>query len=80
MLVLYLSGSCPKTHSTPALVRKEGVWCINLHNGSSYAIKWVTSSSPNVVCTATARLESAQPSALWHQAVLLAVVSCFRSS
>ena len=75
MLVLYLFGSCPKIHGTPALFHKEGILYISCTVAGSYAIKWVASSSPNVLCTATARSQSAQPSVLWHQAILLAVVS-----
>ena len=41
MLVLYLFGSCPKIHGTPALVHKEGVLCISCTVAGSYAIKWV---------------------------------------
>ena len=41
MLVLYLFGSCPKIHGTPALVHNEGVLCINCTVAGSYAIKWV---------------------------------------
>ena len=60
-----------------ALVDKKGVLCIISSVTTSYAIKRVTPSSANLVCTATACWEIAQPSALWHQAILLAVVSCF---
>ena len=50
MLVLYLFGSCPKIH-------KEGVLCIISSVTTSYAIKRVTLSSPNVVCTGKVMLE-----------------------
>ena len=45
MLVLYLFGSCPKMHGTPAFVHKEGVLCIGCTVAGSYAIKWVALSS-----------------------------------
>ena len=41
MLVLYLFGSCPKIHGTPALVNNESVLCINCTVAGFYAIKWV---------------------------------------
>ena len=41
MLVLYLFGSSPKIHGTPALVHNEGVLCISCTVAGSYAIKWV---------------------------------------
>ena len=41
MLVLYLFGSCPKIHGTPALVHNEGVLCISCTVTGSYTIKWV---------------------------------------
>ena len=41
MLGLYLFGSCPKIHGTPALVHNEGVLCISCTVTGSYAIKWV---------------------------------------
>ena len=62
------------------LLHKEGVLFIICTVAGSDTIKWVTSSSPNVVCTAKARSEIAQPSALWHVvAVVLAFLAilCF---
>ena len=56
MLVLYLFGSCPKIHATLALVHKEGVLCIIRLVATSDAIKRVTLSSPNVVCTGKSML------------------------
>ena len=41
MLVLYLFGSCPKIHGTPALVHNGGVLFISCTMTGSYAIKWV---------------------------------------
>ena len=41
MLVLYLFGSCPKMHGTPAGVHNEGVLYIGCTVTASYAIKWV---------------------------------------
>ena len=47
--------------------------------GVSYGIKWVASSSTNVLCTV--RSEIARPSTLRHHApflaVMVAIVSCF---
>ena len=41
MQVLYLFGSCPKIHGTPAFVHNEDVLCISPTVTGSYAIKWV---------------------------------------
>ena len=41
MLILYLFGSCPKIHGTPAFVRNEGVLCISCTVTGSYAINSV---------------------------------------
>ena len=67
--------ACPKIHGIFALLHKEGVLCIICTVACPDTIKWVTSSSRNVACTATAHSASAQPSA----PVLLAffTVLCF---
>ena len=56
---------------TAALIAKQvpigvSATCLGLGIGSggSDAIKWFTSSSPDVVCTTTASSESAQPTAI----------------
>ena len=53
----------PKIRGILALLHKESVLCIICTVACSVAIKWVTSSSRNVVCTATAHSASVQPSA-----------------
>ena len=61
------------------LLHKEGVLCISCTVACPDAIKWVTSSSRNVVCTAKARSASAQPSApvLLAFFTVLCFVPCF---
>ena len=49
----------PKIYGILALLHKEGVLCISCTVACPDAIKWVTSSSRNVVCTAKARSASA---------------------
>ena len=62
-----------KINGILALLHKEGVLCVICTVACPDAIKWVTSSSRNVVCTATACSASAQPSA----PVLLAFFTAF---
>ena len=71
--------ACPKMHGILALLHKEGVLCIICKVACPDAIKWVTSSSLNVVCTATARSASAQPSVpvLLAFFTVLCFVPCF---
>ena len=77
MLVLYLFGSCPRIHGTPTLVQNEGVLCISYTVTGSHAIKWVALSIiltwPKVYCISTFG------KCIWHQAILLAVVSYWAS-
>ena len=78
MLVLYLFGMSKNTrHFSPSPQGRRLVH--HLHSGSPDTIKWVTSSSRKVVCTATARSASAQPSALVLLAffAVLCLVLCF---
>ena len=61
MLVLYLFGISKNPPAFQPFSTKE-VSCASFAQWPN-AFKWVTSSSRNVVCTATARSASAQPSA-----------------
>ena len=74
---MYLFGSCPKIHGTPALVHNRGVLCINCTVTGSYAINWVALSiiltQSKVYCNSTVG------KCIWHQAIFLAVVSCWAS-
>ena len=78
MLLLYLFG-ISKIHGILALLHKEGILCISCTVACPDAIKWVTSSSRNVVCTAKARSASAQRSApvLLAFFTILCFVPCF---
>ena len=69
----------PKNHGILALLHPEGVLCIICTVACPDAIKWVTSSSRNVVCTTTACSASAQPSApvLLAFFTVLCFVPCF---
>ena len=69
----------PKNQGILALFHKEGVLCIICTVQCPDAIRWVTSSSRNVVSTATARSASAQPSTpvLLAFFTVLCFVPCF---
>ena len=77
MLDLYLFGSCPKIHGTPALVHNEGILCIRCTVTGSYAIKWVALSS--ILTQSKVYCNSTFGKCIWHQPILLAVVSCCAS-
>jgi hypothetical protein len=65
-----------KFHSKVALLSPQGRRLVHhfCTVAGSVAIKWFRSSSPHVVCTATASCESAQPTALWPQVVFFAIL------
>ena len=77
MLVLYLFGSCPRIHGTPALVHNEGVLCISCTVTGSPAIKWVALSI--ILMRAEVYCNSTFGKCIWHRAILLAVVSYWAS-
>ena len=74
---MYLFGSCPKIHGTPPFVHNEGVLCIGCTVTGSYAIKWVALSI--IVTQSKVYCNSTFGKCIGHQAILLAVVSCWAS-
>ena len=77
MLILYLFGSCPRIHGSPALVHNEGVLCISCTVTGSHAIKWVALSIILMYCKVYCN--GTFGTCIWYQAILLAVVSIWPS-